>query len=144
MTEPSCSTKDAGRVLTLVAACHRKTAPRLDDPEGALAIAVTWAELFSAHSLDLPDLLAGVKLRAQFEADAPEPADVIEFARKVRRDRQAAEGSTPEYEALCESKSEDAEELSALRAARSASEPVENPALFAQIRGLGRAVPDNG
>jgi hypothetical protein len=87
MTPPSCSPKDAGRVLTLVAACHRRTAPRLDDRQAAFAMVTLWAELFSAHNLGLPDLLAGVKLRAQYHPDAPEPSEIIEFARKVRRDR---------------------------------------------------------
>lgn len=142
MTQPTCSTRDAGQVLVLVAACHRKTAPRLDDREAALATAVTWAELFSAHRLTLPDLQAGVKLRAQHEPVAPEPAEIIEFARKVRRDRQDSEGPTPEYEALCESKAEDAEELSLLREIRAASPKVERPALNAILQGIGKQVPD--
>lgn len=142
MTQPTCSTRDAGQVLVLVAACHRKTAPRLDDREAALATAVTWAELFSAHRLTLPDLQAGVKLRAQHEPVAPEPAEIIEFARKVRRDRQDSEGPTPEYEALCESKAEDAEELSVLRAVRMRSPKTENEAIYAQLRAIGKRVSD--
>lgn len=142
MTQPSCSTRDAGQVLVLVAACHRKTAPRLDDREAALATAATWAELFSAHNLTLPDLLAGVKLRAQSFADAPEPADVIEFARKVRQARQAYEGPTPEYEALCESKAVDAEELRLLREIRATAPKTERPELMARISGLAKRVPD--
>lgn len=56
-------------------------------------MAALWAELFSAHNLTLADLLAGVKLRAQHHPDAPEPADIIEFARKVRRDKAPVMGN---------------------------------------------------
>lgn len=82
------STADAIEVLTLISLLHRRTAPRLDDRQAAVAMATLWAELFSAHNLPLGDLLAGVKLRAQHHPDAPEPAEIIEFARKVRRDRE--------------------------------------------------------
>ncbi|WP_051574264.1 hypothetical protein [Mycobacterium sp. URHB0044] len=79
------STADAIEVLTLISLLHRRTAPRLDDRQAAIAMATLWAELFSAHNLALPDLIAGVKLRAQHHPDAPEPSEIIEFARKVRR-----------------------------------------------------------
>lgn len=142
MTQPSCSTRDAGQVLVLVAACHRKTAPRLDDREAALAIAATWAELFSAHNLTLADLLAGVKLRAQHEAEAPEPADVIEFARKVRRDRPRTPEEIAAFEALCESKSDDAAELAEARRRREISPPVPRPNLPELMGNVGKAVPE--
>lgn len=142
MTQPTCSTKDAGQVLVLVAACHRKAAPRLDDREAALAIAVTWAELFSAHNLTLPDLLAGVKLRAQHEPDAPEPADVIRFARKVRSDRPRSPEEIAAFEALCESKSDDAAELLARREHRALAPRVERPALPELMGNVGKPVPE--
>lgn len=141
MTPPTCSTRDAGQVLVLVAACHRKTTPRLDDREAALAIAATWAELFSAHSLALPDLLAGVKLRAQSFADAPEPADVIEFARKVRQDRPVTAEDQDRREALYESKSVDAEELRALREQRAVAPKTERPELMARLTVIAKRVP---
>lgn len=81
---------DGIEVLTLISLLHRRTAPRMDDRQVALAMATLWAELFSAHNLTLGDLLAGVKLRAQHHPDAPEPAEIIEFARKVRRDKTSA------------------------------------------------------
>lgn len=130
------TTADALDVLMLVAACHRRTAPKLDDRAAALATASVWAELFNAHRLQLPDLLAGVKMRAQFERDAPEPAEIITFARKIRQDRRADEGPTPEYEALCESKAEDAAELAALRRERELNAPKQRPALAAAISEL--------
>lgn len=81
------STADALEVMTLVAACHHRTAPRIDDHEAALAAARVWAELFSTYRLDLGDLLAAVKKRALSHPDAPEPAEIIAFAREIRRER---------------------------------------------------------
>lgn len=82
---------DALEVMTYVAACHHRTAPRMDDPEAALATARIWAELFSVHKLELPDLVAAVKKRALTQADAPEPAEIIAFARGIRQERLARE-----------------------------------------------------
>lgn len=135
------TTADALEVLTIVTALHRRTAPRVDDEQAYLATATLWAEVFSAHHLTLPDLLAGVKLRAQSFADAPEPADVIQFARKVRGDRPKTPAETEAFEALCESKSEDAEELSLLREIRAASPKVERPALPELLGSIGKSVP---
>ncbi|WP_292975002.1 hypothetical protein [Mycobacterium sp.] len=87
MTSPA----DALEVMTLVAACHHRTAPRMDDRDAARATAAVWAELFSTYRLELPDLLAGVKKRALSHPDAPEPADIIAFAREIRRDRTERE-----------------------------------------------------
>lgn len=97
---------DALEVMTLVAACHHRTAPRMDDREATLATAQIWAELFSTYHLELPDLLAGVKRRALSHADAPEPAEIIHHAREIRRDRDARTGPTTEYQALCEARAE--------------------------------------
>lgn len=83
MTSPA----DALEVMTVVAACHHRTAPRMDDEQATLATARVWAELFSVHKLELPDLLAAVKKRAVGAADAPEPAEIIAFAREIRRER---------------------------------------------------------
>jgi hypothetical protein len=98
------TTADALEVMTIVAACHRRTAPRMDDREATLATASVWAELFTVYRLDLADLIAGVKKRALANPDAPEPAEIIHFARDIRRERDAKTGPTAEYEALCESK----------------------------------------
>jgi hypothetical protein len=90
---------DALEVMTIVAACHHRTAPRMDDPEAAMATATVWAELFSTHRLELADLVAAVKKRAAGGlADAPEPAEIISFAREIRRDRTERE-STAERQA---------------------------------------------
>lgn len=133
---------DALDVMTLVAACHRRTAPRMDDEQVALATAQVWAELFTAQNLRKDDLLAAVKLRAQTEPDAPEPADIIRAALKIRRERAAAEPPTAEYEALCESKGEDAAALAAIRRKRELDPPTDRPQLAELTRGFGRAVPD--
>lgn len=98
------STADALEVMTVIVACHHRTAPRMDDREATLATAKIWSELFSEYRLQLPDLIAAVKKRALTQADAPEPAEIIHFAREIRRDRDARQGPSAEYEALCESK----------------------------------------
>lgn len=85
------TTADALEIMTIVAACHHRTAPRTDDREAALATARIWAELFTTYHLELPDLLAAVKKRALTHSDAPEPAEIIQFAREIRRDRAERE-----------------------------------------------------
>lgn len=102
------TTADALEVMTLIAACHRRTAPRMDDREATIAAARVWSDLFSVYNLDLPDLLAAVKKRALTHADAPEPAEIIRFARDIRRDRAERNGPSPEYLELCASKAEGA------------------------------------
>ena len=136
------STADAIEVLTLISLLHRRTAPRLDDRQAAVAMATLWAELFSAHNLPLGDLLAGVKLRAQHEAEAPEPADVIEFARKVRRERPRTDAEVAAFEALCESKGTDAAELAEARRQRELSPPIPRPKLAELMGNVGKAVPE--
>lgn len=98
------TTADAVKVMSYVAACHHRTAPRMDDREAVLATATIWADLFNEYRLEMDDLLASVKKRATSEAVAPEPAEIIKFARERRRERDAKTGPTPEYQALCESK----------------------------------------
>lgn len=127
---------DALDVLAVVAACHPRTAPRLDDRDVARATADIWAELFNTHHLAMPDLVAAVKKRASTEADAPAPAEIITVARAIRQERAAAAGPTPAYEALCESKAEDAAELAALRAARDGAPKTERPDLAHIVGGL--------
>lgn len=109
---------DALELMAVVTACHRRTGPRLDDRDVARATADVWAELFNAHKLEAPDLKAAVMMRARYETEAPEPAEIIQFARKIRKDREDAQGPSPEYEALCESKAEDAAELAEIRRER--------------------------
>ncbi len=92
------SRADALDVMAIVAACHHRTAPRMDDREATLAIAQIWADLFSVHNLELPDLIAAVKKRALQHAEAPEPAEIITFARDIRAERGQRE-STAEREA---------------------------------------------
>lgn len=124
---------DALDVMTTVVACHRRTAPRMDDDQATTATAAIWAELFNARGLDLPDLVDAVKMRAQHEVDAPEPAEIITFALKIRKDRDEKQGPSAAYEALCESKSEDAAELAALRRQRELTPARERPQLAQAI-----------
>lgn len=102
---------DAMQVMIIVAACHQRTAPRMDDRDVVLATAAVWAELFNAYNLALPDLIAGAKKRALTHPEAPEPADIIHFARELRRDRDARNGPSFDYETRCESKGADTREL---------------------------------
>jgi hypothetical protein len=133
---------DALEVMAIVTACHRRTGPRLDDRDVARATADIWAELFNAHRLEQADLIAAVKMRAQYEADAPEPAEIITFARKIRRERAADEPPTDAYEALCESKAEDAAELAANRRQRELAPVTERPKLSALVAKVGRSTDD--
>ena len=105
------STSDAMQAMLIVQACHRRTAPRMDDRDVTLATARVWAELFNEYRLELPDLIAAVKKRALHHADAPEPAEIIHYARELRRDRDSRQGPSAEYEALCEAKGEDTQVL---------------------------------
>ena len=81
------SVSDVIEVMGVVAACHHRTAPRMDDREAVLVTAGIWAELFSAYNLSKADLVAAVKKRARGAADAPEPAEIIAVAREIRNDR---------------------------------------------------------
>ncbi|QDP43693.1 hypothetical protein SEA_PHORBESPHLOWER_65 [Gordonia phage PhorbesPhlower] len=89
---------DALEIMACVAACHPRTAPRWhDDPEAAEFTANTWARMFNRHNLELRDLLAAVERRAADTTDtAPEPGEIIQAARSVRRDRSDAEMGTEE------------------------------------------------
>ena len=85
------SISDAIEVMGVVAACHHRTAPRMDDRQAVLVTAGVWAELFSVYNLSLADLVAAVKKRALTAPDAPEPAEIIAVAREIRRDRSDRE-----------------------------------------------------
>ncbi|MFV8266454.1 hypothetical protein ACNQR9_25895 [Mycolicibacterium peregrinum] len=85
------TTADALDLMAIVAACHPRTAPRMDDEEAAVTTATVWAELFNAHNLTVDDLAEGVKNRAASCAEAPEPADIINAAKVVRRERTQSE-----------------------------------------------------
>lgn len=110
------TTADAMEIMLVVQRCHPRTAPRMDDPDVNEAIASMWAELFNEYRLEYRDLETGVKKRALHEREAPEPAEIITFARASRRERDERTGPTPEYQTLCESKAEDAQELANNRA----------------------------
>jgi hypothetical protein len=85
---------DAIEVMGVVAACHHRTAPRMDDREAVMVTAKVWADLFEYHNLDLADLKAAVMKRAASGAvDAPEPAEIITVARAIRMDRSDREST---------------------------------------------------
>ncbi|WNM74333.1 helicase loader [Gordonia phage Thimann] len=92
---------DALEVMLVVQACHPRTAPRQDDPEVTDAMAIVWAEMFDAFGLELDDLRAAVKRRAVKEpgCPAPEPGEIVKYAREIRNERAAKEQADPELRA---------------------------------------------
>lgn len=88
------TTSEAIEVMGVVAACHHRTAPRMDDREAVIVTAKIWADLFSVHNLELADLKAAVMKRATSCPDAPEPAEIITVAREIRRDRSDRESKS--------------------------------------------------
>lgn len=97
---------DALDVMLIVQACHPRTAPRQDDPEVTDAMAHVWAEIFDAYGLELDDLRAAVKRRAVKEpgAPAPEPGEIVKYAREIRNERAAKEQANADSRALHEAK----------------------------------------
>lgn len=76
-------------VMAVVAGCHHRTAPRMDDREAALVTAKLWADLFDGFDFTVAELIAAVKSRAKMCPEAPEAADIIRVARAARTDRMA-------------------------------------------------------
>lgn len=77
-------------------------------PQPNRATVDAWAEQIARYQLGRDDVLEGV---AKMYADnasgfRPLPKDLTDAARSIRRDRDALTGPTPEYQALCDSKSE--------------------------------------
>lgn len=76
--------QDAAIVLAKIKS-HDQTAANPDK-----AMAISWAECFAKHGLELPDLMAGVHnwfADPTRPRDRVLPADIIRMARDVRRDR---------------------------------------------------------
>ncbi len=87
---------EAAAVLLKVSIAHRRTAPKIEDPIERAAYAETWARIFSRYNLELPDLVAAVERRAAKERDAPEPAEIVEYARIIRSERASRENANRE------------------------------------------------
>jgi hypothetical protein len=85
------TTADTLQVMMIVAACHHRTAPRMDDRDAALAIARIWTDLFDCQGFTVTELIAAVKKRAKVLPDAPEPADILRVARATRADEYERE-----------------------------------------------------
>lgn len=104
MTRPATTTeiKNALIVLGKIATADQWAAK--PDP----AMAVTWAECFAVHDLGLPDLMAAVIAlyadETRDKANRTLPADVIRYARPIRRQRAEREKitGTIDREALSE------------------------------------------
>lgn len=80
------TTADALEVMTVVAAYHARTAPRVDDRDVALATATAWAKLLNRFDFSAAELIAAVEDRATMFTEAPEVADIIRVARSRRTD----------------------------------------------------------
>lgn len=100
MTTPA----DATQVLAAISLVHRRTAPKPANAAEAEAMARTWARVFSRYDLELRDLLAAVERRAGEKPDAPEPAEIVTYARAIRRDRSDRENADREKRAEREEK----------------------------------------
>jgi len=85
------SVSEVIEIMGVVAACHHRTAPRMDDRDAVLVTAQVWANLFDVYNLDAETLKAAVMKRAAVAAEAPEPAEIISFAREIRRERAERE-----------------------------------------------------
>jgi hypothetical protein len=85
-------------------------------PQPNRATVEAWAEQIELYELHEADVLNGVtKMYADNGSGfRPLPKDLVDAARAIRRDRDARTGPTLAYQALCESKSEDAAELAAI------------------------------
>lgn len=109
MTTPA----EATQVLAAISLVHRRTAPKPANNAEAEAMARTWARVFSRYDLELHDLLTAVEHRAGIESDAPEPADIVKYARAIRRDRSDRENADAEKRAERELKIDRRVELNA-------------------------------
>lgn len=78
---------DAADLLADVAIAHRRTAPRPTNADEALRLADAWAAIFNVHRLTMPLLRQALVVRAADNLDAPEPAELVAVARKIRQDR---------------------------------------------------------
>lgn len=120
---------DAMKVMTAVAVCHHRTAPRMDDAEVVRVTAQIWANMFNAQKLALTDLLAAVEKRAgEGHHEAPEPGEIIAFARVIRSERASRE-SRAEREARENAWDQKLLEANQRRLAR-------------ELRGFGKQVPE--
>lgn len=77
---------DTLEIMAVIAACHHRTAPRLDDREAALVTARIWTRLFDGQNFTSAELIDAVEKRAKVLPDAPEPADVLRVARSTRNE----------------------------------------------------------
>jgi hypothetical protein len=115
-------------------------------PNPSDAIVESWSEQIERYKLGIDDVLKGVaKMYASNGSGfRPLPKDLTDAARAVRRDRDAETGPTPEYEALCEERAEDRDELAANRQRRLNSPAIERPELKQLVAHIaGRKAADN-
>ncbi|GAC70817.1 hypothetical protein [Gordonia soli] len=95
---------NAGRVLKHTAFVHRRTAIRPASDTEAKQIAIVWARMFARYKLELPELLEAVERRAIKFSDAPEPGEIVQWAREVRQEWASRAQAQPEQRAIHEAK----------------------------------------
>lgn len=95
---------DAGQVLKHTAIVHRRTAIRPASDTEAKQIAIIWARMFARYKLELPELLEAVERRAIKFQEAPEPGEIVQWAREVRQEWASRSQAIPEQRAVHEAK----------------------------------------
>lgn len=76
---------DVIEIMTVVAACHPRSAPRMDDKATTLATATIWQELLDGYGIDKAEYINAIKHRARGTNEAPEPSEMILVARDLRK-----------------------------------------------------------
>jgi hypothetical protein len=95
---------DWNRVAAAVLAKCASKDPFFPKPSAALALG--WGEEFAKWNLTMDELVAGVSKAYGDNGNGfrPLPKDIVDAARAIRREKDAKEGPSAEYQALCESK----------------------------------------
>lgn len=85
-------------------------------PKASQATVDAWAEAIGEYRLSLPDVMAGVKLayRDNGSGFKPLPKDIVQAARLARKDRRERDPDRQDYEAVCNSKSDDTRALASI------------------------------
>ncbi|MDH6283133.1 hypothetical protein [Prescottella agglutinans] len=104
MTDEARYYRNAAAQVLALCASKDPWFPKPDNESGDNPLIYGWAEQFAKHKLDRGDLLEGVRLAydAHGSGFKPLPADIVGYARKVRRERSEFEG--PEARATREAK----------------------------------------
>lgn len=94
MTDMAGYYRNAASQVLALCASKDPWFPKPDNESGDNPLVYGWAEQFARHKLDRRDLLDGVRLAYDVHGSGfkPLPADIVGYARKVRRERSEFEG----------------------------------------------------